>query len=105
MAAEDVTRWTALFGAESRRAQWDLLFNRPHPKRVSDPVLVIGADEDGCCPRYSVQITARAYHTTAGMCPGIGHDMMLEPGWAAVADRIDSWLTEQGLREKDQPFG
>lgn len=95
--AEDVARWTALLGTESRRAQWDLLFSRPHPNRVSDPVLVIGAGEDGCCPEHSVRVTARAYHTTAEMFPGIGHDLMLEPGWAAVADRIDGWLTEQGL--------
>lgn len=96
--AEDVARWTTRLGPESLRAQWDvLLASRPRPQRVSDPVLVIGADEDGCCPKHSTRVTARAYHTSAEIFPGMGHDMMLEPGWTAVADRIDGWLTELGL--------
>jgi hypothetical protein len=27
----------------------------------------------------------------------MGHDMMLEPGWAAVAERIHAWLGTLGL--------
>jgi len=27
----------------------------------------------------------------------MGHNMMLEPGWAAVAERIDTWLSARGL--------
>jgi hypothetical protein len=27
----------------------------------------------------------------------MGHNMMLEPGWQAVAERIDNWLGGQGL--------
>ncbi len=27
----------------------------------------------------------------------MGHNMMLEPGWQAVAERIDNWLTARGL--------
>jgi hypothetical protein len=29
--------------------------------------------------------------------PGMGHNMMLEPGWPAVAQRIDDWLVARGL--------
>ncbi|MDT5171382.1 MAG: hypothetical protein QOD02_4727, partial [Mycobacterium sp.] len=29
--------------------------------------------------------------------PNMGHNMMLEPGWQAVAERIDGWLTDRGL--------
>ena len=29
----------------------------------------------------------------AEIFPDMGHDMMLEPGWQAVAERIDGWLT------------
>ncbi len=32
-----------------------------------------------------------------GIFPDMGHDMMLEDGWQAVADRILSWLHEKGL--------
>jgi hypothetical protein len=44
-----------------------------------------------------VRRTARAYRTEAEFFPAMGHDMMLEPGWASVAERIDMWLTAQGL--------
>ncbi len=27
----------------------------------------------------------------------VGQEMMLEPGWATVAERILSWLAERGL--------
>ncbi len=32
-----------------------------------------------------------------GIFPHMGHDMMVEDGWQAVADRILSWLDEKGL--------
>ena len=40
---------------------------------------------------------ARAYCTEAVFFPNMGHNMMLEPGWAAVAERIHRWLGAQGL--------
>jgi len=42
-----------------------------------------------------VRATARAYHTQAEIFPNLGHDMMLEPGWVAVAERMHTWLKEQ----------
>jgi len=42
--------------------------------------------------------TARAYDTEAEIIfSDIGHNMMLEPGWQAVAERIVGWLTGRGL--------
>ena len=38
---------------------------------------------------------ARAYHTEVEFFPDMGHDMMLEPEWQAVAERIDGWLVGQ----------
>jgi hypothetical protein len=29
--------------------------------------------------------------------PDMGHNMMLEAGWTAVAERIDSWLSAREL--------
>jgi hypothetical protein len=26
-----------------------------------------------------------------------GHEMMMEPGWASVADRVPTWLAARGL--------
>jgi hypothetical protein len=44
-----------------------------------------------------VQATARAYGAEAHVFPAMAHDMMLEPGWQTVADRILAWLAERGL--------
>jgi hypothetical protein len=52
---------------------------------------------NGCITRAEVHDTARAYATDAEIFEGIGHNMMLEPGWAAVAGRIRSWLAARGL--------
>ena len=35
--------------------------------------------------------------TEAEFFPSMGHDMMLEPGWVAVAERIHTWLGTHGL--------
>ena len=42
-------------------------------------------------------VTADTYHTKAEFFPSMGHDMMLEPGWEKVAERIDTWLTGLNL--------
>jgi len=73
------------------------LLRLPRPKRVTTPLLVLGADDDGAHTRKEVLATAHAYHTEAEFFPNMGHDMMLEPGWADVAQRIDSWLGTRGL--------
>lgn len=91
-----VAACAASFGEESARALFvDMLFwNLPKPQRVSTPILVLGAAADGVIPVDDVHDTAHAYRTEAEIFPGMGHDMMLEPGWQAVAQRIDGWLAE-----------
>jgi hypothetical protein len=64
---------------------------------VTTRLLVLGAGDDGAHTRKEIVATARAYRTEAEFFPNMGHDMMLEPGWAAVAERIDSWLGTHGL--------
>jgi pimeloyl-ACP methyl ester carboxylesterase len=87
---------------ESRRVTLDaLLLHLPRPKRVTAPMLVLGADYDDCFTTDEVRATARAYHTEAEIFPDMGHDMMLEPGWAAVAQQIDVWLGTRDLRLDD----
>jgi pimeloyl-ACP methyl ester carboxylesterase len=48
-------------------------------------------------PPEGIGPTARAYGTEAEVFPDMGHNMMLEPGWASVAERIHSWMTSQGI--------
>jgi alpha-beta hydrolase superfamily lysophospholipase len=55
-------------------------------------MLVLGAEEDGMVTNAEVCATARAYRTEAEFFPGMGHNMMLEPRWADVAERIHAWL-------------
>lgn len=83
---------------ESRRVTLDaLLLELPRPKRVTAPLLVLGAESDDCITVQEQLATGRAYGTQAEIFPDMGHDMMLEPAWRTVAERIVNWLTEQGL--------
>ena len=61
-------------------------------------MLVLGAEKDAVFGADEVEATARAYNTKAEIFKGMGHDMMLEPGWQSVAERIVAWLNEQRLR-------
>ncbi|OBC02221.1 alpha/beta hydrolase [Mycobacterium sp. 852002-40037_SCH5390672] len=79
-------------GAESvRAAMTDPMVRRVRTKRVTTPILVLGAEYDGFVSVREVRNTARAYRTEPEFFP-MGHNMMLEPGWADVAGRIHEWL-------------
>ena len=60
-------------------------------------MLVLGGEDDGHFNLKAFRATARAYNTVVETFPQMGHNMMLEPGWADVAERIDTWLTARGL--------
>jgi len=80
---------------ESYRAYLDLmLLNLPRPRRVTTPLFVLGASRDTLISVAEVEATARAYGTQAEFFD-MAHDMMLEAGWQAVADRILSWLERE----------
>ena len=48
----------------------------------------IGATDDSLISSNEVRATAKAYNTQAEFFTDIGHAMMLDIGWQAVADRI-----------------
>jgi pimeloyl-ACP methyl ester carboxylesterase len=99
MPATLVQRYFARMQDESYFAFLDMLgLDLPHPERIEVPVLVMGAADDFLFPRDDVNATARAYRTEAVIFPNMAHDMMLEAGWQAVADRVIEWLDEQGFR-------
>jgi pimeloyl-ACP methyl ester carboxylesterase len=75
----------------------DPLIRRVRSKRVTTPVLVLGAAEDGMVTNAEVRATARAYQTEAEFFGGMGHNMMLEQGWPDVAERIQTWLRGHDL--------
>ncbi|UXA08654.1 alpha/beta hydrolase [Mycobacterium sp. SMC-2] len=84
-------------GAESiRAAMTDPMVRRVRTRRVTTPILVLGAVHDGFVSVGEVRATARAYRTKPEFF-SMGHNMMLEPGWADVAERIDAWLAARDL--------
>ena len=90
----DVVRYTAQLCEEyaGKLALDMLLLNLPRPSLVTTPLLVLGAEDDVCFTQAEVRATAAAYHTEAEIYPKMSHDMMLDPGWASVAERIHAWL-------------
>jgi alpha-beta hydrolase superfamily lysophospholipase len=56
------------------------------------PMLVLGAEGDAIVSQRQIRRTAAVYGAEAEIYPNMGHDMMLEPGWPAVAERIHMWL-------------
>ena len=85
---------------ESYRAFLDILaLDLVRTKRVNRvPMLVLGAENDTVLfPQRQIRRTAAVYGTEAEIFPDMGHNMMLEPGWQAVAERIDGWLAARGL--------
>ena len=96
--APQVLDYAARLQEASARAGFEcLLFNLPRPARVITALLVLGAANDGATSREEVLATARAYRTQAEFFPNMGHNMMLEPRWATVAERIHTWLGTRGL--------
>jgi pimeloyl-ACP methyl ester carboxylesterase len=84
-------------GAESvRAAMTDPMVRHVRTRRVKTPMLVLGATRDGFVSMGEVRATARAYKTEPEFFD-MGHNMMLEPGWADVAEHIRGWLQARDL--------
>jgi len=90
-----VTYWKQMQD-ESAMAFLDMLmFDLPKPDKVKAPMLVLGGALDQLFHPYEVEATARAYNAPCKIFEGVAHDMMLEPGWQAVADHILAWLKDR----------
>jgi len=96
LSQTQVAEYTSRLQDESYFGFLDMLaFNLPRPASVSAPLLVLGAQHDTIFSPHQIEATARAYGTKAEMFADMAHDMMLEPGWQLVADRILGWLRER----------
>jgi pimeloyl-ACP methyl ester carboxylesterase len=96
-AAEIAQHFARLQPESFRMVLETLLLNLPRPEKVKTPLLVLAAANDRVVSVAEEQATARSYGTEAEIFPNMAHDMMLEPDWQRVADRILSWLQEHGL--------
>jgi len=65
--------------------------------RIRTPILVLGGEADRVYTPDDVRRTAAAYDTEPVILPGMGHEVMLEPGWQVAAGHIESWLARHGL--------
>ena len=72
-----------------------MTFCLPRPKKVYDPILLVGAQDDNIFSTKQMDATARAYHSKAVIFNNMAHDMMLEKNWQDVADHILDWLKAQ----------
>jgi pimeloyl-ACP methyl ester carboxylesterase len=91
---EQINTYQQRLQDESYRGFLDMLaLDLVETKRVNRvPKLVLGAEDDATISQRQIRSTAAVYGAEAGIFPNMGHDMMLEPGWAAVAERIHAWL-------------
>lgn len=65
------------------------------PKWLMPPAVVVTSPQGACdvLGRTDAYIEkARVHDETRHLLPDMGHNMMLEPEWAAVAQRIHAWL-------------
>jgi pimeloyl-ACP methyl ester carboxylesterase len=91
----DIDRYVARLGRESFRAMLGMAFNLPRVRKIRQracPMLVLGGGADTLVPPSEVEGTARAYGAPCTIFPGMGHDLMLEPHWQRVAERMREWF-------------
>ena len=60
-------------------------------------MLLLGAQHDGMRIEGDACAVARIYQADVEVFPDMGHVMMLELGWQAVAEKIDGWLATRRL--------
>lgn len=99
MDAGRAVGYLARMGPESTRAMFDMYGgDLPDPTQTSAcPMLVLGAAEDELIPSAFVRATARSYGAPLQVLDGIGHVMMLDAAWEAVADCILAWVQKNGI--------
>ena len=59
------------------------------------PVLVLGSPDDRVVGRAALDRAAAVYGGSPLLFPGMGHDLMLEDGWAEPIDAILDWLLKE----------
>jgi len=98
LAYEQLPAYTKQLQEESAMAFYDMLgLDLPKPGRITTPMLVLGGSRDNNIKPGEIMATARAYNAQSMIFPDVAHDMMLEPRWQSVADRIVNWLKERNL--------
>lgn len=97
--SERIERYYARMQPESRRALLDMTWwGLPQTWRLDlPPALVLGAERDALIAASAARATAQLLSAQYRELPGLGHAVMLDPGWRTAAEAIEGWLGEQGL--------
>ena len=98
MPADTLNEYFGRMQDESYLAFLDMmLFKFPNPEKISTDLIILGAEDDVIFCPDEIEATARAHDKKPEIFNQMAHDMMLEKGWQAVADRIIAWLDEKGI--------
>lgn len=98
MPQQQVNHYYERLDQESRMILLDFFLHSLRP-RVSRtiPLLVLGALDDRVFSLPEIVATARLQNVQPEAFPHMAHNMMLEPHWQRVADRIVAWLWAHGI--------
>ncbi|WP_328466982.1 alpha/beta fold hydrolase [Actinoplanes sp. NBC_00393] len=78
------------------RPRAELLSRKPLPEPVGrPPTLVVGSPDDRVVRRTALDRAAARYGGAPLLFPGMGHNLMLESGWAEPIDAILDWLAKE----------
>ncbi len=94
MPEEKKKIYSGLLQAESPRLMEDVI--KPiikGPEKIQMPVLIVGSTTDWFFSKEVFMRNGRAYKTKPVIFQGMGHDMMLVPGWEKVAEEIIDFLS------------
>jgi pimeloyl-ACP methyl ester carboxylesterase len=95
---EKVNEYFKRLQSESYMAYFESIFmTLPRPKRVKAPILVMSGEHDNLFSPGEGERTAKAYNGRFELVPGVAHSLMLDTGWQTAADRMLTWLQEQGF--------
>lgn len=92
---EKISKYVRRFGSESYRANLEMIYNLPDPRKLKTPLLVIGAENDALIAPRKIEKTARAFDADCKIFPDAAHDLMLESDWQTVADFMIQWLEKK----------
>jgi pimeloyl-ACP methyl ester carboxylesterase len=100
MPEEQVKQYYEQMQDESYLGFLDMLvLNLPRPKKVpKTPMLILGGADDTIFTTGEIKRTAETYDAEYEIFPDMAHDMMLEAGWEAAADRIAGWLEQHAVK-------
>jgi pimeloyl-ACP methyl ester carboxylesterase len=96
---ERIERYYARMQPESRRALLDMAgWGLPRTWRLElPPALVLGAGRDALIGTSAARSTAQLLGAQYRELAGLGHAVMLDPGWRAAAEALEGWFSQLGL--------